>query len=99
MALLDKVKLSLRISHDRLDDDITDTIAACRLELIRAGVLEEIANATDNELVDMAIKTYCQMVYSNSDKVKDGFSDSFKYQLDNLRKSGGYGYSGGDSDV
>ncbi len=92
MAILDKVKLALRISHTTLDADITDSINAARLELKRAGVLAEKADANDDDLIDMAIKTYCLYVYSNSEKKQDGYLKSWEYQLENLRKSEGYGY-------
>lgn len=90
MAMLDKVKLALRISHTALDSDITDTIKTARLELIRAGVLVEKANSEDDELIDMALKTYCLYVYCNNDKIKDKYLESWQYQLDNIRKSDGY---------
>ena len=89
MAIIDKVKLALRISHTALDSDILDTIQTARLELIRAGVLEEKANS-DDELINMAIKTYCLSAYCNDKKMAERYDESFKYQLDNLRKSSGY---------
>ena len=88
MALLDDVKLYLRISHTLLDSEIADVIASARFEMIRAGVDETVANATTGEtgLVDQAIKTYVKAYYSEP-KDAEKYSESFKYQLDNLRKS------------
>lgn len=88
--MLEKVKIALRISHNLLDSDIEDSISAARLELIRAGVSEDKANGDDDELVNMAIKTYCLSIYSASENVRKGYDESFKYQLDNLRKSAAY---------
>lgn len=36
--MLDKIKKSMRISHDKLDDSITDDIEICKKELEMAGV-------------------------------------------------------------
>ena len=41
-----------------------------------------------------AIKTFCQKEY-NDDELSERFEQSWRYQLDNLRKSGEY--RGGDS--
>lgn len=90
-TLVDKVKLALRISHNVLDGEIEDVIASARKELIRAGVNAAIVNETDEtadtELVEMAIKTYALEYYTRETKEKDGYAESFKYQLDNLRKT------------
>ena len=94
--MLDKVKLSLRISHNLLDSDIESTIDTARAELIRSGVSAEKADSYD-VLVENAIKTYCLFVYSNDDKRAQGFFESWQYQLDNLRKSSGYNTEGSDS--
>lgn len=85
MTLLEKVKVALRINHDYLNTDINDTIATARQEMIRAGVDSEVANG-DSDLVVMAIKTYCLFVYA-TEKAKEGFWNSWEYQLDCIRKS------------
>lgn len=84
--MLEKVKLALRITHTLLDDDITETIAQARAEMVRAGVKSEVADS-NNLLVEGAIKTFCQMHYSNDSKMAEGYARSWEYQLDNLRKS------------
>ena len=84
--MLEKVKLALRISHTLLDDEITESIASARAEMVRAGVSDEVAES-DLPLVHEAIKTYCRYIYSNDTKMKEGFFTSWEYQLDNLRKS------------
>ena len=85
-TIADKVKLALRISHNLLDSEINDVIASARQELIRAGVVEEIANS-DMELVETAIKTYALEYYASDTKEAERYSNSFKYQLDCIRKS------------
>lgn len=85
--MLEKIKLALRISHNYLDNDIISTIKTARSEMMRAGVPIELAENEDNELVDMAIKTYCQYIYTSDDKAVDRYLASWQYQVDCLRKS------------
>lgn len=90
-TLVDDVKLALRISHNLLDDEIADVIASARQEMVRAGVDSAIANGeaedAPTELVEKAIKTYAMEYYTRDVKEADRYSESFKYQCDNLRKS------------
>ena len=39
MAMLDDVKIALRVSHTALNSEITDLIAAARQDLILSGIL------------------------------------------------------------
>jgi len=89
MSLVEDVKLYLRISHDLLDNEIEQVVASARQEMVRAGVAASVANGLDEgsvQIVEMAIKTYAKMYYADT---KDGekYAESFKYQLDNIRKS------------
>lgn len=86
MAMIDKVKVALRITHTYLDNDINETIATAQAEMVRAGVSQTVVS-TNNDLVQMAIKTYCLYIYSNDDKMAEGYFKSWQYQLDNIRKS------------
>lgn len=83
--MLEKVKLALRISHTYLDEEINNTVAQARSEMVRAGVPVEVANS-DNPLVEGAIKTFCLFTFGNDQKLTDGYFKSWEYQLDNLRK-------------
>lgn len=85
--MLEKIKLALRITHNYLDSDITDTINAARAEMVRSGVSDNIVNAEDNDLVSQAIKTYALYVYSGDSKLTEGYFQSWQYQLENIRKS------------
>lgn len=89
MALLDDVKTALRISHNALDTDIAQTIIIAQQELLRSGVVNI---DTTEPLIAEAIKTYCLEKYSDDNNTADRYGKSFKYQLDNLRKSEGFGY-------
>ncbi|NCD09937.1 MAG: phage gp6-like head-tail connector protein [Negativicutes bacterium] len=90
MALIDDVKKSLRISHTKLDTEITATIDVAKAELERAGVIAENVVDTDS-LIAEAIKTYCKYSFASDPKMRDGYFISWQYQLDCLRKSTGYG--------
>jgi len=87
MTILEKIKLALRISHSLLDAEITDVIASARQEMLRAGVDEAVANS-DYELVETAIKTYALQYYASDVKDAERYGESFRYQLDCIRKSG-----------
>lgn len=89
MALLDDIKLYLRISHNLLDNEIQTVIASAREELKRAGVKTAVAESQEpasKDLVEQAIKTYAKSYYAEP-KEAEMFAESFKYQLDNLRKT------------
>ncbi len=68
--MLTKVKNYLRISHNALDDDLNDTIAACLQDLAIYGVQ---AHTPDDQNVDPlilnAVKLYCKSEYTD-DPVK-----------------------------
>ena len=90
MALLDEVKLMLRISHDRLDSEISDLIAAAKNDMERAGVSAVLVTAATDSLVKLAIKTFVMSKMMDSKEKAEGFQESYAYQLDNLRKSAEY---------
>lgn len=84
-TILEKVKLALRISHSELDDEIEDVITSARQEMTRAGMESDIAESS-MELVETAIKTYALAYYAPV-KEAEKYTESFRYQLDQLRKS------------
>ncbi len=96
MTITQKVKLALRISHTMLDDEISDVIKSARLEMIRAGVSQTVAEGS-SELVETAIKTYALAYFCGNLTDAEKYTESFKYQLDNIRKSDNVG--GGGEDV
>lgn len=87
-TIFDKVKLALRISHNLLDGEINEVIASARLELIRAGVNEDVANGSA-ENVETAIKTYALAYFTADSNDAKRYDESFLYQCDCLRKSYG----------
>lgn len=87
--MLEKVRLALQITTHEFDSDIEENIAAARAEMIRSGISAKKANSDDDPLIIKAIKTFCQKEYYEDD-MSERFENSWKYQLDNLRKSKGY---------
>ena len=57
MALIDDVKMSLRILHNALDADVGANIAACKKDLSIGGV--EVIDDSD-ALTIQAVKLYCR---------------------------------------
>ena len=90
MAILDDVKQRLRISHNKLNDDLTATIAAARAELVRVGVDSTMAASDSDPLIVEAVKTYCQYGFTDDDKAREGYWNSWVTRVDGLRKSMGY---------
>lgn len=62
MTTLEKIKLALRISHDKLDEDIQADIDACVADLHLVGVIH--APEAD-PLVLNAIKLWCRSLYTD----------------------------------
>lgn len=52
-----KIKLSIRISHDKLDDDVRSEIDACLADLQIAGILK---TDESDALIFNAIKLWCK---------------------------------------
>lgn len=65
MALIDKVKTSLRISTTAYDGELTDLINAAKLDLGIAGVT---LPATLDEICNQAIITYCKANFGSPDE-------------------------------
>lgn len=61
--MLEKIKTALRISHDKLDDDIQADIDACLADLAVCGVI--YADTATDPLVFNAVKLWCRSVYTD----------------------------------
>lgn len=60
MSLLSEVKLSLGISHSKMDDEINATIDAACFDLRGGGAGKAVEIKEENALVRQAIKMYCR---------------------------------------
>ena len=58
--MLDKVREALRITHNKLDDELQDVISACKTDLKIAGITKV---DDDDPLIQQAVKTYAKAEY------------------------------------
>lgn len=84
--ILAAVKLSLRITTDAFDAEITDLISAALLDLGIAGVAED---DTANALIRRAVTTYCRMHFGQPDDY-DRLKSSYDEQKAQLSMATGY---------
>lgn len=60
--MLEKIKLTLRISHNKLDADIQADIDACLADLHTCGVVHA---QDDDPLILNAVKLWCRSIYTD----------------------------------
>lgn len=65
--MLEKIKLSLRITTDAFDSEIQDLISAAMLDLGLAGVEGENV-VQDDALIIRAVTTYCRLHFGAPDE-------------------------------
>lgn len=95
--MLEKIKLSMRISHAAIDADIELNIAACMLDLLRVGVGKQFAVATSEDaLIVKAAELYCKWQYDFNQK-----GEQYMRAYENLRNAislcGSYAESGDEN--
>ncbi len=59
--MLNRVKLDLRITHNKLDDNIQESIDACFADLRRIGI---ISYDDTDPLIMQLVKFYCRYQYN-----------------------------------
>lgn len=76
MAILDDVKLSLRVSNAAYNTEVTDLIAAAKLDLEITGI--DSAKITDTDsLIKRAIILYCKANFGYDNKDADRLMESY----------------------
>ena len=73
MALIDDIKVNLRIKSVAYDTDIEDLIESCKIDLKIAGVVKIVE---DEALTKQAIKLYCKGYFGfdeNSEKFQAAY--------------------------
>lgn len=86
MAMLDDVKVALRITTNAFDSELNDLIASAKLDLGIAGVL---LSSTIDEVCKRAIITYCKMSFGIPDDY-DRLKQSYDEQKAQLVTASGY---------
>lgn len=94
MALLDDVKLALRITSSAFDDEVVDLIAAARQDLILSGVSPGKANNDNDPLIKRAIIVYCKTHFGYDNPEADRFQ--WSYDLLKMHLASSLDYTGGD---
>lgn len=91
-TILNKIKLTLRITTDVFDDEITDLIKACLLDLKIAGVNEYTIDNITDPLILRAVGTYCKVHFGDVEGVEmlARLKASYDEQKAQLQMSTGY---------
>ena len=88
---LGKVKAFIRISHSKLDVDITDSIEAGLADLQAHGVIYK--DDTD-PLILNAVKLYCKSLYTDDAARAAEYLSRYTALRDSLKTAEGYGWKG-----
>jgi len=84
MAILEDVKLALRITNTALDTEINDLIAACKIDMSLSGV-KEISDT--DAIVKRAIITYCKSNFGLDNKDSEKYQSSYELLRNHLSMS------------
>lgn len=92
--ILEKVKLSLRRSHSKLDDDLLDQIAACLADLKTVGIVESKLKPSEemDPLILNAVKLYCKAENAEEPAKAAEFMRRYEALKSCLMMAEGYGY-------
>lgn len=85
MITVEDIRKSLRISHDKLNDDISRTMNACLLDMERVGIQKTKQDA----LTDRAIILFCRSEFDFQGKGQQ-YQQSYEKLRDALSLSGDY---------
>ena len=91
MAILDDVKVTLRISNTAYDQEITDLINACKAELGLVGIMSQIILDTDM-LIKRCIITYCKVNFGWNNPDAERFQESYDMILNHIALSRDYSF-------
>lgn len=86
MVSLAEVKLALRVTTTAFDTELTDLITSRKNDLKLRGVVIPVS---DDELINIAIITYCKMRFGNPDNY-DKLKASYDEQKAQLSMASGY---------
>lgn len=85
--MLEDIKLALRITHDKIDNDLEQMEKTVKSDLLRAGAKPEVI-VDENPLVRRIIIIYCKRELTSSVEKRDRFHQAYEQMLDEIRKSG-----------
>lgn len=93
--LLARIKLSLRKSHSKLDEDIQADIDACLADLHSCGV---VYAQDDDPLIFNAVKLYCRSMDTDEPAKAAEWMARYNALKGSLMMAEGYGHPKGDAD-
>ena len=85
-----KLKQGLRITHDRLDDDIEADVEACLADLRIAGII--YADVEEDPLIFNAIKLWCRSLYTDDTAKAGEYLNRYNALKASLMMAEGYGH-------
>ena len=86
---LTKIKLAIRTSHNKLDDDIQADIDACLADLKVCGIIHTKA---EDPLIFNAIKLYCKSIYTDDPAKGAAYLERYNNLKACLMMAEGYGW-------
>ena len=95
MTTLEKVKLNLRISHDKLDEDIQADIDTALADLRMHGVIHKDES---DPLIFNAVKLYCKSCFVDDPAKGTAYRDRYNAMRDCLKVAEGYGWEDADNE-
>lgn len=79
MALVDDVKVALRVSSDAYDSEVEGLIAAAKRDLDRVGVPAEMLSVgSEDALAKMAVTLYCKAHFGYDNSEAGRFMESYR---------------------
>lgn len=91
-TVLDRIKLAVRISHDKLDDDIKADIDSCIADLTMHGIIGDVDH---DPLIFSAVKLYCKAAYTDDVNKAAEYLRRYEALRDSLKMAAGNGWEGG----
>lgn len=85
--MLDRVRNSLRIKHNKFDEEINDLIEEAVRDLETSGIVNI---SLDDPLISKAIKTYCKANFGIDNKDSEKYQESYESIKNKLALCGDY---------
>ena len=88
MALLDEMRVRLRVTSDMTDSEIEGEIAAALADMRRCGVRDELLESEEPDpLVKHAIALYCKAYYGYDNSEREQFVRAYERTVCDLLNS------------